>query len=198
MGVCVDFCSDAMTYRRNHGGALKEFIAKAVGVKPTHKPSVVDATAGLGRDSFLLASLGCNVIMIERSPVVAAMLHDGLRRSLRNDEISSWIPQRLILKHGVASDVLSHWTQPKPDVVYLDPMFPHRKKSAAVKKEMQIFQRLLGADLDSDDLLTPALLLATKRVVVKRPSNAPFLMNVKPHSQIVSKKHRYDVYMTEF
>lgn len=197
MGVCVDFCSDAMTYRRHNGGGFKEFIAKAIGVKSNHKPSVVDATAGLGRDSFLLASLGCKVIMIERSPVVAAMLHDGLRRCLLSEEISAWLPDRLSLQHGIASEVLTQWRQPKPDVVYLDPMFPHRKKSAAVKKEMQLFQRLLGTDLDADDLLTPALLLATTRVVVKRPASAPFLMNVKPHSQVVSKKHRYDVYSTK-
>ncbi len=193
-GVFVDFASDAMTYRRLHGGGTKEFIAKAVGVKKGTSLSVVDATAGLGRDACLLAHLGCNVIMIERSPVVAALLADGLNRAYHHPDINEWTRESLSLRHGIAIDIMSSWCEPKPDVVYLDPMFPHRKKSAAVKKEMQLFQHLLGPDMDADMMLLPAIQLASKRVVVKRPSTAPYLDGKKPDSQIVSKKHRYDVY----
>ena len=81
------------------------------------------------------------------------------------------------------------------DVVYLDPMYPHKQKSALVKKEMRIFQYLVGADLDADQLLLPALQLATKRVVVKRPDYAPFLDEQKPHFSQTTKNHRFDVYM---
>ncbi|GAM77379.1 SAM-dependent methyltransferase [Vibrio ishigakensis] len=86
----------------------------------------------------------------------------------------------------------------KPDVVYLDPMYPHpenKKKSALVKKEMRVFQHLVGADLDADGLLTPALELATKRVVVKRPDYANWLDEKKPSMAIETKKNRFDVYV---
>lgn len=195
-GVFVDFCSDAMTYRRINGGGHKEFIAKAIGVKGNHAPSVIDATAGLGRDAFLLANLGCYVTMIERSPVVAALLFDGLERAKQDAELGQWIGQRLTLIHSPSQQALAEWQDAEPDVVYMDPMFPHRKKSAAVKKEMKLFQQLLGHDADADDMLSPALALATKRVVVKRPASAPYLASEKPNSAITSKKHRFDVYFT--
>ena len=100
------------------------------------------------------------------------------------------------LFHGVSYDVLEDWQHERPDVVYLDPMYPHKKKSALVKKEMRIFQQLLGGDEDADKLLAPALKLALNRVVVKRPDSAPWLDNVKPNMAIESKKHRFDVYLT--
>lgn len=194
--VFVDFASDALTYRRLHGGGLKkEAIAKAVGVKGNEAPSVIDATAGLGRDGFMLASLGCKVTLIERSSVVAALLADGLARASQDKALASWLPQRLSLHHGVSSELMQSWAHEKPDVVYLDPMFPHRKKSAQVKKEMRLFQQLLGADEDANLLLGPALSLAKKRVVVKRPIDAPFLAEKKPNMNISSKKHRFDVYL---
>jgi 16S rRNA (guanine1516-N2)-methyltransferase len=194
--VFVDFASDALAYRRAHGGGLKkEAIARAVGVKGNTAPTVVDATAGLGRDGFILASLGCRVTLLERSPIVAALLADGLARGYKDDALSEWLPKRLALHHGTSSDLMQHWEGESPEVVYLDPMFPHRKKSAQVKKEMRLFQQLLGADEDADLLLEPALSLAKKRVVVKRPADAPFLADKKPNMDISSKKHRFDVYL---
>lgn len=83
---------------------------------------------------------------------------------------------------------------PRPQVVYLDPMFPHKQKSALVKKEMRVFQSLVGPDLDADGLLEPARLLATKRVVVKRPDYAPPLANVATPNAVVTKGHRFDIY----
>jgi len=194
--VKVDFTSDALTFRRLHGGGKKESIARAIGLKGQDSLHVLDATAGLGRDAFVLASLGCAVDMIERSPVVAALLQDGLDRAAVDQQLSSWLPARMKLCHGVAKDLLINWQGIHPDVVYLDPMFPHRKKSAAVKKEMHLFQQLLGPDDDADQLLAPALNLAKKRVVVKRPAGAPFLANQKPHIEMVGKANRFDVYLT--
>jgi 16S rRNA (guanine1516-N2)-methyltransferase len=193
--VLVDFASDALTFRRLHGGGRSEAVAKAVGVKGQHRPSVLDATAGLGRDAFILASLGCEVRMIERSPMVAALLADGLHRAAQHAELASWLPQKLRLLPGIASDLMQHWTAAKPDVVYLDPMFPHRKKSALVKKEMRLFQQLLGPDEDADALLAPALALANKRVVVKRPAGAPYLANHKPALEMQGKANRFDIYL---
>jgi 16S rRNA (guanine1516-N2)-methyltransferase len=193
--VLVDFASDALTFRRLHGGGRGEAVAKAVGLKGQYRPSVLDATAGLGRDAFILASLGCVVKMIERSPIVAALLTDGLHRAAQHAELASWLPQQLCLLPGTASDLMQNWTAAKPDVVYLDPMFPHRKKSALVKKEMRLFQQLLGPDEDADALLAPALALAQKRVVVKRPAGAPYLANQKPALEMQGKANRFDIYL---
>ena len=191
--IYVDFVSGAMAHRRRFGGGRGEAVAKAVGIKGHYLPNVVDATAGLGRDAFVLAAIGCHVRMIERNPVVAALLDDGLQRGYQDVEIGAWLKERLTLIHDSSLMALTH-IAPKPEVVYLDPMFPHREKSALVKKEMRVFQTLVGADLDADDLLTPAMRIATKRVVVKRPDYAPYLNEVKPQVSVKTKSHRFDIY----
>lgn len=192
-GIFVDFVEGAMAHRRRFGGGRGEAVAKAVGVKGSYLPNVVDATAGLGRDAFVLASLGCRVQMLERHPVVAALLDDGLQRGYRNAEIGGWLQERLTLIHASSLEALAQLGE-KPDVVYLDPMYPHRQKSALVKKEMRVFQTLVGADNDADGLLEPARRLAKKRVVVKRPDYAPPLAGVVTQSAVVTKSHRFDIY----
>ena len=192
-GIFVDFVSGAMAHRRKFGGGRGEAVAKAVGIKGGYLPDVIDATAGLGRDAFVLAALGCRVRMLERHPVVAALLDDGLRRGYADAEIGGWLRERLTLLHVVSQQALSDIT-PAPDVVYLDPMYPHRQKSAMVKKEMRVFQSLVGADDDADALLEPARRLAKKRIVVKRPDYAPPLAGVATQSAVVTKSHRFDIY----
>lgn len=191
-GVFVDFLSGSSVYRQQHGGGKKEPIAKAVGVKGQEVPVVLDATPGLGRDAFVLASLGCRVVMMERSPVVAALLADGLHRFA---EQAPELEEKFRLIHGNSIEGMNTLDE-QIDVVYLDPMFPHRKKSALVKKEMRVFQQLLGSDDDADSLLAPARELAGKRVVVKRPAYAEPLADVPPAMAITSKKHRFDVYIS--
>ncbi|MFC3139024.1 class I SAM-dependent methyltransferase [Shewanella submarina] len=193
-GIFVDFVSGAVAHRRKFGGGRGQAIAKAVGLKQGENPSVVDGTAGLGRDAFVLASLGCKVTMVERHPVVAALLEDGLRRGYEDSEIGDWLQQRLSMVHASSLEALPELGL-APDVVYLDPMYPHREKSALVKKEMRVFQSLVGADLDADGLLAPALTLAGMRVVVKRPDYAEDLDGVKPSAVIATKKNRFDVYV---
>ncbi len=192
--VFVDFIDGAVAHRRKFGGGRGQLIAKAVGLKSGANPTVLDATAGLGRDAFVLASLGCTVTMFERSPVVAALLDDGLNRAYQDPTIGGWMRQRLTLQHHNAIDGLAQLSK-SHDVVYLDPMFPHRKKSAAVKKEMRVFQSLVGSDPDADKLLPLALSAAIKRVVVKRPGYAGFLNEKKPSMQLSSKANRFDVYV---
>ena len=192
-GIYVDFVSGAMAHRRRFGGGRGEAVAKAVGIKGNYLPDVVDATAGLGRDAFVLAALGCRVRMLERHPVVAALLDDGLSRGYRDAEIGGWLSDRLTLLHASSLAALAT-LQPKPDVVYLDPMYPHRQKSAMVKKEMRVFQTLVGADDDADGLLEPARRLAKKRIVVKRPDYAPPLAGIATQSAVETKSHRFDIY----
>ncbi|CAJ1914300.1 Ribosomal RNA small subunit methyltransferase J [Aeromonas hydrophila] len=192
--VYVDFVEGAVAHRRKFGGGRGQSIAKAVGLKAGAMPRVVDATAGLGRDAFVLASLGCKVTMIERSPVVAALLQDGLARAEQDPEIGPWVRERMQLRHGPAVETLLGLTE-RPDVIYLDPMFPHKQKSALVKKEMRVFQSLVGPDLDADALLPAALAMADKRVVVKRPDYAGWLNEHKPSMAIETKSNRFDVYV---
>jgi 16S rRNA (guanine1516-N2)-methyltransferase len=197
-GISVDFVSGAVAHRRKFGGGRGQSIAKAVGLKQGVTPIVVDGTAGLGRDAFVLASLGCKVIMVERHPVVAALLEDGLRRAYEDAEIGEWMRDLMSLFHGSSISALADAAKSSGteiDVVYLDPMYPHREKSALVKKEMRVFQTLVGADLDADGLLAPAMALATKRVVVKRPDYAEDLNGVKPSMVLAQKKNRFDVYV---
>ncbi|WP_299010259.1 class I SAM-dependent methyltransferase [uncultured Shewanella sp.] len=193
-GISVDFVSGSVAHRRKFGGGRGQSIAKAVGLKSGVTPSVVDGTAGLGRDAFVLASLGCDVTMIERHPVVGALLEDGLRRAYEDAEIGDWMQQRMRLVPGSSLTDLEKRVS-NIDVVYLDPMYPHRDKSALVKKEMRVFQSLVGSDLDADGLLTPAMAIANKRVVVKRPDYAEDLDGVKPSTVIATKKNRFDVYV---
>lgn len=190
--VFVDFVEGAAAHRRKFGGGRGQSIAKAVGLKHGHNPQVVDGTAGLGRDAFVLASLGCTLTLCERHPVVHALLEDGLRRAAADAGIGHWVRERLqLLPFGCTlADI-----QQQPDVVYLDPMFPHKKKAALVKKEMRVFHSLVGADEDADRLLTPALNLARARVVVKRPDYAGFLDEIAPSAQISSKNNRFDLYV---
>ncbi|SFN41360.1 16S rRNA (guanine1516-N2)-methyltransferase [Izhakiella capsodis] len=192
-GIRVDFAAGALAHRRRFGGGRGEAVAKAVGIKGSYLPDVVDATAGLGRDAFVLASIGCRVRMLERHPVVAALLDDGLQRGYLDAEIGVWLRERLTLLHASSLTALEA-LNPRPEVVYLDPMYPHRQKSALVKKEMRVFQMLVGADADADGLLFPARRLATKRIVVKRPDYAPPLAEVETRSAVITKSHRYDIY----
>jgi 16S rRNA (guanine1516-N2)-methyltransferase len=193
--IYVDFVSGATAHRRKFGGGKGQAIAKAVGLQKGYH-DVVDATAGLGRDAFVLASLGCNVRMLERNSAVAALLQDGLNRAYEDAEIGAWMQQRMQLLKANSIEQLTQ-LEHQPEVVYLDPMYPHREKSALVKKEMRVFQSLVGADTDADGLLPQALAIATKRVVVKRPDYAENLDQLKPSTEIKTKKNRFDVYVCQ-
>ena len=190
--VFVDFLSDMMNYRLRHAGARNEAIARAIGLKKT-RPAVLDGTAGLGKDAFILASLGCRVLLLERSPVIAALLADGLSRAAGHSKIGHII-NRMTLIQMDCRDFTPISPDQGPDMVYLDPMYPHRSKSSLVKKEMRFLRAIVGDDPDSDELLARGLSLATKRVVVKRPKLADHLGPV-PSLIVKSKKNRFDVYL---
>lgn len=192
--VLVDFVKGTNEHRRTMGGG--ELIVKAVGGDKKNRPKVLDVTAGLGRDSFVLANAGYSVIALERSPIVFELIRDGLQRASvhASDDIQS-IVNRMQLKPMDAFDYLSHQARyHPPDVIFIDPMFPESKKSALVKKDMRAFHRVVGGDQDSDELLVAALDVAIHRVVVKRPKKAVFLAGKKPNLSIDGKAIRFDVY----
>jgi 16S rRNA (guanine1516-N2)-methyltransferase len=208
--VRCDFLSGATQHRRLYGGGKGQDIAKAVGLHHKgFKPQVLDLTAGLGRDGFVLASLGASLVMLERNPIVFSLLEDGLVRAsegvlnkLCGDEVGE-LADVLSRISAVGLDARTYLSQLKeqpssdvkyPDVIYLDPMFPPRGKSSKVKKEMQLFHQLVGTDDDGSDLLTLALEKVTYRVVVKRPVHAPFLAEQKPGYSLKGKSTRFDIY----
>ncbi|NOX24633.1 MAG: class I SAM-dependent methyltransferase [Deltaproteobacteria bacterium] len=193
--ICADFCGPSFKYRIFRGGGRSQALAKAIGLKHNANPLVFDATAGLGRDGFIMAALGCRVIMCERSPVIHALLEDGLRRAAQDRQLEI-ICQRIALYCGPSQEVLAQiCRQQRPEVIYLDPMFPHRRKSALVKKEMRALRIVVGDDQDSSTLLQTALQETGQRVVCKRPAQAPILTGRTPDFTINTKKHRFDVYL---
>ena len=191
--VRVDFVEGQAAHRRQFGGGNGQMIAKAVGIAQGVRPRVLDATAGLGKDAFVLASLGCEMSLIERQPLIGALLEDGLARGTQDFDVAPIVARMKLLK-GNAIDVMLNWQGEPPQVIYLDPMFPHREKTALVKKEMRLFRPLVGDDPDAPALLAAALALASHRVVVKRPRKAPCIEGPKPSHALDGKSSRYDIY----
>lgn len=189
--VWVDFSGAATRYRRLHGGG--ELLAKAVGRR--HQPTVWDATGGLGRDSFVLAGLGMNIHIFERHPAVYCLLADGLTRAQTHSETAT-VAARLILHHADAALLMPKLILEfgRPQVVYLDPMYPERHKSAAVKKEMAFFHELVGTAQNDTALFDTACAVSDRRVVVKRPRLGSFLCGRRPDYQYTGKSTRFDVY----
>ncbi|PIE83187.1 MAG: 16S rRNA methyltransferase [Candidatus Contendobacter odensis] len=194
--VYVDFAAGAVAHRRRFGGGRQQPLARAVGLKGQYVPKVIDATAGLGRDAFVLACLGCQVKLVERSPIIAALLHDGLQRAAHDAEIGQLVTERLQLHTANSQNYLASLAEAqRPDTVYLDPMYPHRSKSAQVGKGMRLLRLLVGDDLDTPALLHAALKATRRRVVVKRPQSAPTLTPLAPNFQIRIPNTRFDVYL---
>jgi 16S rRNA (guanine1516-N2)-methyltransferase len=204
--VFIDFISGKKAHRRHFGGGKGQPLIRAMGKIKEGVPTILDATAGMGGDSFVIASQGFKVVMVERSIAVAALLEDALKRALDNlqnlspeasdPELLSIIMNMSLVQADSAEYLLSQ--KPIVDVIYMDPMYPEKKKSAATKKEMKALQNLVGPDRDSENLLQAALQTAAYRVVVKRPKNAPIIQLknplLKPSAEIFSPNTRYDIY----
>lgn len=191
--IYVDFVNGPLGFRRLSGRSRRQPIALAVGLR-SGAFSVVDATAGLARDSFLLACLGCTVTAIERSPVLAALVRDGIKRAAHHSPQLDAVLASFNLVLGDARKVLPRMTgSDAADTVFLDPMFPPGKKAALVKKEMRICRRLVGDDPDAGELFEIACRVAKKRVVVKRQLHAPPL-GPEPTTTHRGTRVRYDVY----
>lgn len=192
--LVIDFVGGAVGYRFRSGGGRSEALHKAAGFTKANIPSVVDATAGLGRDAFLLASMGGHVTLVERSPQVHALLRDAMERASAACAKTAEIIGRMTLLHGDAKVLLPDL---QADVVLVDPMHPPRKNSALVKKEMRVLRQLVGTDPDALELMQVALASARKRVVLKWPLRADPLEGIRqPSHQIIGKTTRYDVFMT--
>lgn len=189
----IDFNNESLAYRLKHAGKKNEMLLRAMGASPKDNPFILDATAGTGRDAFLLAHAGFHLTLLERSPILYALLDDALKRAACIPALEP-MTKRLSLIHADACTHLKALT-PKPDIIYLDPMFPPRRKSALVKKEMVLLHELLGSAEDESELLHAALACAKKRIVVKRPRLAPPLDGKTPHFSLEGKSSRFDIYL---
>ncbi|MEO0477211.1 MAG: class I SAM-dependent methyltransferase [Planctomycetota bacterium] len=175
------------------GRKLDVPLLRAVGIKKgeSHRPAVIDCTAGLGEDTWLLASHGCSVTALERQPIVASLIKDALQRSAVTHPDTA---KRITLHSGNAADRLRDQSA---DAIVLDPMFPFGRK-AKERKPMRVLRMLAGDDNDAPELLAAALTTGVHRVCVKRPLKAPAITNEKrPAPDVVykGKAVRFDVYL---
>jgi len=188
------FIEGPILHRLKYGKGRGQNLAKAVGFKFNKNRTIIDATAGLGYDAFILASLGANVTLIERSEKIYNLLKTAISEAkLYGGEISK-IVNRMNLLFGDSKDILPNIA---PEVILIDTMYKDRKKSALVKNDMRLVREVVGSDSDHVELINVALNNASKRVVIKQPRYAETLDNIKGCShQILGKTIRYDVYVT--
>lgn len=191
--LIVDFVGGAVGHRFRANEGRGQALAKAAGLTGNITPFIVDATAGLGRDAFLLASLGAHVTLIERSEKMHKLLAEGMQRAANEGGRLAETIARMTLIHGDSSEVLPDL---KPQVVLVDPMHPPRGNTALVKKEMRQIREIVGTDPDAEKLMQVALEYAQNRVVLKWPLRAAPMENIRKFShQILGKSTRYDVFV---
>ena len=198
MELRADFAR--MLPRLKQGRLQQELLVKAARTKGIEHPWAIDATAGFGEDSLLLAAAGFAVDLYEQDRVIAALLQDALDRAADDPALADAVA-RMRLHAGEDSIAGLHQTAASieqgelaaPDVVYLDPMFPERTKSAAVKKKFQLLHHLEQPCADEETLVEAALAVHPRKVVIKRPVKGPLLAGMKPSYQLAGKAVRYDV-----
>ena len=191
MSLAADF--SRMVPRLRTGNLSRELVVRAArprGAKGTL--TAVDATAGMGEDSLLLAAAGFSVTLFERDPVMCALLADALARAADDSALAEAV-SRMELR-GEDSVAALPSLGFSPGVVLLDPMFPERRKSAAVKKKLQLIQRLERPCDDERGLMGAARAAGPRRIIVKRPAKGPWLAGEKPSYTIAGKAIRYDCY----
>jgi 16S rRNA (guanine1516-N2)-methyltransferase len=185
----INFTSGANYHRYRYGGGKGQLLVKACQIKGKLNHRILDLNGGLARDAFVLACLGAKLTVIERNPILYILVKNGLERALQQPEFQDL---DIKLQHADSLEVLSR--KITTDVIYLDPMYPKRKKSALVKKEMRIIRDLVGDDPDSGKLLKVALNTDCQKVVVKRPIHAEHLDEMKPQLTLKGKSSRFDIY----
>ena len=194
--LIIDFLSKKLTYRRKQATVKNEILARALGLKKTSLPRIIDATAGLAQDSFMIACLGFEVTLIERSPAVYDSINEAMMRAKQDTALLPIMNRMNLIQADSIIYLSSLKPDERPDIIYLDPMFPERKKSALNKKAMRVLHDLVGEDLDANQLLHAALACASNRVVVKRPRLAEPLGGTKPSYSIIGNSSRFDIYQT--
>ncbi|MCR5800331.1 MAG: class I SAM-dependent methyltransferase [Lachnospiraceae bacterium] len=183
-----DFAS--MLPRLKTGNMQHELLVKAVRIKGCI-PKVMDATAGMGEDSLILAAAGFDVTMYEYNPIIAALLADAMKRAVNDTQLCN-IVSRMHLNCADSTEAMKN-SGGAYDVILLDPMFPDRKKSALVKKKFQILHDVERPCLHERELLEAALMAKAKKTVIKRPVKGAYLAGIKPDYSLAGKVIRFDV-----
>ena len=188
------FIEGPILHRLKYGKGRGQNLAKAVGMKSNKNRNIIDATAGLGYDAFILASLGANVTLIERSKKMYEILQNGINEGISFGGEIQRIINRMELLFGDSKDILPKLS---PEVIMIDTMYKDRKKTALVKNNMRLVREIVGPDSDYIELLKVALNCARHRVVLKQPRYSdPIKVIRKCSHQILGRTIRYDVYMT--
>ncbi|WP_343182522.1 class I SAM-dependent methyltransferase [Buchnera aphidicola] len=172
----------------------KRKIIKAVKIKKKKKINILDATAGLGKDAFILFSHGYNITMIERNPILSILLEDGLKRGFKDKMIGTLIKKKMKLIYASSINI-NQMNLQKPDVIYIDPMFPSYKQKSLPKKNIKIIKKIVGSDLDSINLFHECMKFSVYKIVVKRPKTSSYISCHKPSYSIKTKKYRFDIYI---
>lgn len=180
--------------RLQYHNLTHELLVKATKIKGRENLQVIDATAGMGEDSLLLAAAGCHVTLYEQDPIIAALLADTMDRALAEPALQD-IVARMQLVEGNSVEAFRKLNAPRPDVIYLDPMFPERQKSGLVKKKFQLLHYLEAPAEDEDALMQAAIAARPFKIVVKRPAKGPYLAGQKPSYSLDGKAIRYDCYV---
>src|SRR5690606_19694784 len=187
-GVTVSARSDLLSAPRT-GGVDGLYRAVLAGSE-----AVIDATAGLGADAFHLAARGGRVTLVERSPIVVALLVDALARA-RAGTLGANAAAAARLLDLVEGDAITVLGSLSAGVIVLDPLFPVRTKSAATNKGMEALRALTGEEpSDQFALLEAARRSATRRVVVKRGIRDAPLAGVPPSGALAGRSVRFDLY----
>jgi 16S rRNA (guanine1516-N2)-methyltransferase len=180
--VFVDFDSKQLQFR-SQAHLNAELVIKAVLGKKKQATSIMDCTAGFGKDAYLMSLTGSQITAYESNPLMCALLKDGLNRA----HIDS------IRVHK--KDALAHIKKTDCEVIYIDPMYPASKKSAKNNKQMTFLQSFIGHQTQmAEDLFEQAKLSNAKKIIIKRPVKAAFVNDSKPTSQIIGKAARFDIY----
>ena len=182
---------EQMLHRITKGRLHHEMLIHAAKTKDTD-PRAIDATAGMGEDALLLAAFGYEVTLFEQNAVIAALLRDAMERAEKHPILGE-IVGRMHLIEGNSVEYLSGCTE-KPDLIYLDPMFPARQKSGLINKKLQLIQKLENPCMEEALLLEAAIKAEPKKIIIKRPLKGACLAGKEPSYTIKGKAIRYDCF----
>ena len=180
-----------MTKRLKHNNLQREFLVHAAKIKgKTTDLKAIDATAGLGEDSIILAAYGFSVSLYENNPIIAELLKDALERAKQNPELKDIASRMVVFEEDsiIAMTKLKY----KPDIILLDPMFPERTKSALIKKKFQILHKIEKPCTDEEEMLNSAIKANPHKIIIKRPLKGDYLAGIKPDYSLNGKAIRYD------
>ncbi|MDO4977482.1 MAG: class I SAM-dependent methyltransferase [Eubacteriales bacterium] len=185
-GDYTQMLSRILPGKLQHEKLVKAAKIKGIGEHPT----AIDATAGMGEDTLILAAAGFHILMYEKDPVICLLLEDTLRRAAKEDKLAPIVARMQVVEGDSVTAMRACTTM--PDLIYLDPMFPARTKSGLIKKKFQLLQQLESPASDGEDMLQAAISANPRKIVIKRPQKGEYLGGVKPSYSIPGKAIRYD------